>query len=82
MDREAEYRRQALERANIMIGRIEIPEWTEQDFEKWAQNDRATEETIYCIVMESLKKNYTIKGFVIHQVIKRTDHIRIRALWM
>ena len=52
IEREAEFRKQAPKRTNVLIERTEIPIWTGQDFEIWrneleiwAQNDRATEET-------------------------------------
>ena len=46
-----ELKRQGPEKANVKIGRIDIPKWTGKDFwiwsnelERWALNDKATEE--------------------------------------
>ena len=59
-----------------MIGRTEIPKWIGQEFdvwkkelEKWNENDKSSEETKYCNVMESLKKNDQIKDYVITTLV-------------
>ena len=68
---------------NLMIGRKEIPRWIGQEFdvwkkefEKWHKNDKSTEETKYCNVIKSLKKNYGVKEFVLNQVTEKTQQIR------
>ncbi len=50
-------------KTSLMIGRTEIPKWIGQEFEvrkkemeKWHENDKSSEETKYCNVMESLKR--------------------------
>ena len=41
--------------------------------EKWTENDRSIEETKYCNILESLKKNEKVKEFVMTQLAKKTD---------
>ena len=63
-DRELELAKAMPAKTSLMIGRTEIPKWIGQEFEvwkkemeKWHENDKSSEETKYCNVMESLKKN-------------------------
>ena len=67
-DRELELARAMPAKTSLMIGRTEIPKWIGQEFdvwkkevEKWDENDKSSEETKYCNVIESLKKNDKIK---------------------
>ena len=63
-----------------MIGRTEIPKWIGHDFEvwkkeleKWRENDKLSEETKYCNVLESLKKNEKVKEFILSTVVEKTE---------
>merc|ERR1712082_500101 len=63
-----------------MIGRTEIPKWIGQEFEvwkkemeKWHENDKSSEETKYCNVMENLKKNDKIKDYVVNTLAEKTE---------
>ena len=62
LDKEAEIAKAMPVKTNLMIGRTEISKWIGQEFEvwrkemeKWHENDKSTEESKYCNVMESLK---------------------------
>ena len=64
-----------------MIGRIEILQWVGKDFvmwkkelEKWTENDKSSEETKYCNILESLKKNDEIKDFVVSTLAEKTEN--------
>ena len=66
-----------------MIERTDIQKWIGQEFdvlkkelEKWNKNERSSEETKYCNVQESLKKNYKIKDFVIGTLTEKTESDR------
>lgn len=66
-----------------MIGRTEIPKWIGQEFgvwkkelEKWNENDQSSDETKYCNVLESLKKNDKIKDFVVNVLTEKTENER------
>ena len=70
-DRELELAKNLPAKTSLMIGRTEIPKWIGQEFEvwkkeleKWDENDKSSDETKYCNVLESLKKNDKIKDFV------------------
>ena len=65
-------------KTSLMIGRTEIPKWIGQEFEvwkkeleKWNENDKSTDETKYCNVLESLKKNDKIKDFVMNELTEK-----------
>merc|ERR1711867_383807 len=71
-DRELELAKAMPAKTSLMIGRTENPKWIGKEFEvwrkemeKWHENDKSTEETKYCNVMESLKKNDKIKDYVV-----------------
>ena len=71
-EREVELAKESPAKTSLMIGRTEIPKWIGQEFdmwmkelEKWNENDKSSEETKYCNVIESLKKNDKIKDYVI-----------------
>ena len=70
-------------KTSLMIGRIEIPKWIGQEFEvwkkeleKWNENDQSSDETKYCNVLESLKKNDKIKDFVVTVLTEKTENDR------
>merc|ERR1711881_5761 len=70
-------------KTNLMVGRTEIPKWIGQEFEvwrkeieKWIENDKSSEETKYCNVMESLKKNDRIKEYVVRTLAEKTENDR------
>ena len=82
-DRELEIAKKKPAQTNLMIGRTEIPRWIGQEFdvwkkelEKWNENDKSTDETKYCNVMESLKKNDKIKDYVITTLAEKTENDR------
>ena len=82
-DREIDLARRMPAKASLVIGRTEIPKWIGQDFEiwrkeleNWESNDQSTDETKYCNVIESLKKNEKIKDFVINVLTVKTDNER------
>ena len=43
---------------------------------KWHENDKSSEETKYCNVMESLKKNDKIKDYVVNTLAEKTENDR------
>ena len=58
LDRELEMAKAMPAKTNLMVGRTEIPKWIGQEFEVWRKEmEKWHEETKYCNVMESLKKN-------------------------
>ncbi len=70
-------------KTSLMVGRTEIPKWIGQEFEvwrkemeKWRGNDKSTEETKYCNVMVSLKKNDKIKDYVVRTLAEKTENDR------
>ena len=74
-DRELELAKNLPVKTCLMIGRTEIPKCIGQEFEvwkkeleKWNENDNSSNETKYCNVLESLKKNDKIKDFVVNVV--------------
>ena len=82
-DRELELSKELPAKTSLMIGRTEIPKWIGQEFdvwkkelEKWNENDKSTDETKYCNVMESLKKNDKIKDYVISTLAEKTENDR------
>merc|ERR1712120_33444 len=83
LNKEAEIAKQMPVKTNLMVGRTEIPKWIGQEFEvwrkemaKWHENDKSTEETKYCNVMESLKKNDKIKDYVVSTLAEKTENNR------
>ena len=44
--------------------------------EKWDENDKSSEETKYCNVIESLKKNDKIKDYVVNTLTEKTENDR------
>merc|ERR1712115_433106 len=71
------------QKTSLMIGRTEIPKWIGQEFdvwkkelEKWNENDKSSEETKYCNVIESLKKNDKIKDYVVNTLAEKTENDR------
>ena len=82
-DRELELAKSLPAKTSLMIGRTEIPKWIGQEFEvwkkeleKWNENDKSTDETKYCNVLESLKKNDKIKDFVVNVLTEKTENER------
>ena len=47
-----------------------------KELEKWNENDNLNDETKYCNVLESLKKNDKIKDFVVNVVTEKTENDR------
>ena len=45
--------------------------------ERWIVNDKSSDETKYCNVLESLKKNYALKEYAMGQIVKRTERLRM-----
>merc|ERR1712101_99371 len=83
LDKEAEIAKKMPAKTNLMVGRTEIPKWIGQEFEvwrkeieKWTENDKSSEETKYCNVMESLKKNDKIKEYVVRTLAEKTENDR------
>ena len=83
LDKEAELAKAMPVKTNLMVGRTEIPKWIGQEFEvwrkemeKWTENDKSSEETKYCNVMESLKKNDRIKEYVVRTLAEKTENDR------
>ncbi len=66
-----------------------IPKWIGQEFEvwkkeleKWNENDKSSDETKYCNVLASLKKNDKIKDFVVNMLTEKTENDRkVAANW-
>merc|ERR1712237_16162 len=58
----------------INIGQ-EFDVW-KKELEKWNENDRSSDETKYCNVMESLKKNNQIKEYMIITLSEKTENDR------
>ena len=82
-DRELELAKAMPAKTSLMIGRTEIPKWIGQEFEVWKkemekchENDKSSEETKYCNVMESLKKNDKIKDYVVNTLAEKTENDR------
>merc|ERR1712101_50644 len=82
-DRELELAKAMPAKTSLMIGRTEIPKWIGQVFdvwkkelEKWDENDRSSEETKYCNVIESLKKNDKMKDYVVNTLAEKTENDR------
>ena len=82
-DREVELAKSLPAKTSLMIGRTEIPKWIGQEFdvwkkelENWNENDKSSDETKYCNVLESLKKNDKIKDFVISTLTEKTENDR------
>merc|ERR1712101_87798 len=83
LNKEAEIAKAMPVKTNLMVGRTEIPKWIGQEFEvwrkemaKWHENDKSTEETKYCNVMESLKKKCRIKEYVVRTLAEKTENDR------
>ena len=71
------------QKTSLIIGRTDIPKWIGQEFdvwkkelEKWNENDKSSDETKYCNVLESLKKNDKIKDFVVSVLTEKTENKR------
>ena len=82
-EREIELAKSLPAKTSLMIGRTEIPKWIGQEFdvwkkelEKWNENDKSSDETKYCNVLESLKKNDKIKDFVVSVLTEKTENER------
>ena len=80
-DRELGLAKSLSAKTSLMIGRTEIPKWIGQEFdvwkkelEKWNENDKSSDETKYCNVLVSLKKNDKVKDFVVSVLTERTDY--------
>ena len=80
---EIELAKSMSQKTSLMIGRTEIPKWIGQEFdvwkkelEKWNENDKSSDETKYCNVLESLKKNDKIKDFVVSTLTEKTENYR------
>ena len=59
------------------------PVWTGQQFdkwklevEKWTENNKSTEDDKYVDLMESLKKNETIKDFMMKTLVEKVGETR------
>ena len=57
------------QKTNLMVGRTEIPKWSGQSYEiwkneieRWVLNDKSSDETKYCNVLESIKKNEAVRS--------------------
>merc|ERR1712177_2478 len=82
-DRELELAKAMPAKPSLMKGRTEIPKWIGQEFEvwkkemeKWHENYKSSEETKYCNVMESLKKNDRIKEYIVRTLADKTENDR------
>ena len=71
------------QKTSLMIGRTEIPKWIGQEFdvwkkelENWNENDKSSNETKYCNVLESLKKNDKIRYFVVTILTEKAENDR------
>ena len=47
-----------------------------RELEKWNENYKSSDETNYCNVLESLKKNEKIKDFVVSVLTEKTENDR------
>ena len=63
-DREVQLAKELPAKTSLMIGRTEIPKWIGQEFDVWKkeleklnENDKSSEETKYCNLIDSLKRN-------------------------
>ena len=82
--------REAPQRTNVMIRRMEIPKWLGQDYdiqkheiERWASSDKLLEETKYCNMWECLKKNDIVKEYAMRKVTEKIKQERVFQLkWM
>ena len=70
-------------KTRLMMERTEIPKWLgkvfdvwQKELEKWNENDKSSDETKYCNVMESLKRNDKIKDYVITTLAEKTENDR------
>ena len=66
-----------------MVGGTEIPKWLgktykiwKNEIERWILNDKSSDETKYCNVLESLKKNDVLKEYAMSQIVKRTERLK------
>ena len=73
--REIELQKGLPQKTSLMIGRTEIPKWVGQDvdvqkkeLDNQTENDKSAEETKYCNMLESLKKNDKIKDFMVNKL--------------
>ena len=81
--REVELAKKFLSKRSLMIGRTDIPKWIGQEFDVWKkelekqnENDQSSEETKYCNLIKSLKKNDKIKDYVISTLAEKTESDR------
>ena len=47
-----------------------------KELEKWNENDKSSDETKYCNLLKSLKKNDKIKDFVVSTLTEKTENDR------
>ena len=46
------------------------------EIDRWTNNEKSLDETKYCNVLESLKKNDAVKNYAISQIVERTERLR------
>ena len=46
------------------------------EIDRWTNNEKSLDETKYCNVLESLKKNDAVKNYAISQIVERTEGLR------
>ena len=46
------------------------------EIDRWTNNEKSLDETKYCNVLESLKKNDAVKDYAISQIVERTERLR------
>ena len=73
-----------LQNTSVMVGRTEIPKWLGQSYDiwmneidRWTKNEKSLDKTKYCDVLESLKKNDTVKDYAISLIVERTERLRV-----
>ena len=50
--------------------------------EKWHEYDKISEETKYCNLMESLKKNDKIEDYVVKTLAEKTENYTLCKIWI
>ena len=72
------------QKTSLMVGRTEIPKWSQEKYEawkneieRWTANNKSSDDTKYCNVLESLKKNDAVSEYAMSQIVERTEGLRM-----
>ena len=83
MQQQLELEKALPQRTNLMVRQTEIPKGSGQSYEvwkheieRWVLNYKSWDETKYCNLLESLKKNEAVKDYAMGQIVKRTERLR------